>query len=661
MEAYIPHTFSNPKARKPWFNSACSHAIHDREAAHKRYRSQPSPENHALYISARNHAKSVLQLAKNTSINRKCQNLSNSNSPRDFWQLAKNISNNFSSSSFPPMFHPDGSTAVSSISKAELFAQTFANNSSLDDSGLVPPSPPPFDYTMPLIKILRNDVFHALSGLDPRKACGPDGVPPIVLRNCASVLAPCLVKLFRLCLSTSTFPSCWKFARIQPVPKKGDRSNPSNYRPIALTSCLSKAFESILNRKILKHLSTHNLLSDHQYGFRKGRSTGDLLAFLTDSWSSSLSGFGETFTVALDISKAFDRVWHKSLISKLPSYGFYPSLCTFISSFLSDRSIAVVVDGHCSSSKPINSGVPQGSVLSPTLFLLFINDLLSLTQCPIHSYADDSTLHFSTSFTRRPSQEEVHNSRRDAIEHLTSDLSIISEWGRANLVSFNASKTQFLHLSTRHNLPDNYPLFFNDTQLSPSSTLNILGLSFTKNLNWKLHISSLAKSASMKLGVLWRLRQFFSPPQLLSLYRGLIRPCMEYASHVWGGSTHTALLNRVESKAFRLISSPPLTNCLQSLKFRRNVASLAIFYRYFHGYCSSELANCMPPPLLRPRCTRLSTYSHPYSVQLPYARVNQYLHSFIPSTGKLWNSLPDSVFPPSYDLDFFKRGVSGHL
>ena len=122
------------------------------------------------------------------------------------------------------------------------------------------------------------------------------------------MLAPCLVKLFRLCLFTSTFPSCWKFAHIQLVPKKGDCSNPSNYRPIALISCLSKAFESILNKNILKHLSDHNLLSDHQYGFRKGRSTGDLLAFLTESWSSSLRDFGETFAVALDISKAFDRV-----------------------------------------------------------------------------------------------------------------------------------------------------------------------------------------------------------------------------------------------------------------------------------------------------------------------------------------------------------------
>ncbi len=121
---------------------------------------------------------------------------------------------------------------------------------------------------------------------------------------------------------------------------------------------------------------------------------------------------------------------------------------------------------------------------------------------------------------------------------------------------------------------------------------------------------------------------------------------MEYACHVWGGSTHTALLDRAESKAFRLISSPPLTSFFLPLKSRRNVASLSIFYRYFHAHCSSELANCMPPLLPRPRCTRLSSQAHSYTVQTPYARVNQYLLSFFPFTGQLWNSLPASVFPP---------------
>ena len=197
---------------------------------------------------------------------------------------------------------------------------------------------------MPLVRILRCDVCHALTGVNSRKVYGPDGVSPIVLKNCASVIASYLAKLFQLRLSTFAFPSCWKFAYIQPVPRKGDRSNPSNYRPIALISCLSEVFESILNRKVLKHLSFHNLLSDHQYSFNEGRFTSDL-GFLIESWSFSFRDFGEIFVVGLDISKAFDRFWHKALISKLSTYGFYPFLRNFISSFLSNHSIAAVVDG----------------------------------------------------------------------------------------------------------------------------------------------------------------------------------------------------------------------------------------------------------------------------------------------------------------------------
>merc|ERR1712002_1194798 len=144
-----------------------------------------------------------------------------------------------------------------------------------------------------------------------------------------------------------------------PVPKKGDRSNPSNYRPIALTSTIAKVFESLLNAHILKHLESNSLLSDHQYGFRKARSTGDLLSYLTHVWSSSLRDFGESYVVALDISKAFDRVWHKALLAKLPAYCFTPPLCQFIKSFLANHSI-YVVDGATSDPFSITNGVPQG-------------------------------------------------------------------------------------------------------------------------------------------------------------------------------------------------------------------------------------------------------------------------------------------------------------
>ena len=141
-------------------------------------------------------------------------------------------------------------------------------------------------------------------------------------------------------------------------------------------------------------------------------------------------------------------------------------------------------------------------------------------------------------------------------------------------IVFKGKSSQFLHFTTQHDLPNDYPLLFNNTQLNPSSSLNILGVSFSRDLSWKDHIYSLTKSASMKLGMLYRLKKFFTPDQLLSLYRGHIRPCMEYASHIWGGSSHVSLLD-VEKKAFRLINLPKLTDSIQPLHQRRDVGTLS--------------------------------------------------------------------------------------
>ena len=178
------------------------------------------------------------------------------------------------------------------------------------------------------------------------------------------------VVFFWLILISCTYPSSWKHAHVQAVLKMGGRSNPSNYRPIVLTLAVAKVFETLLNSYFIKHLESNNLLSDHQYVFRKARSTGDLLSYLTLACSSSLRNFGESFVFALHICKAFGRAWHKALLAKLLAYGFTPSFCKLISSFLPNHFISVIVDSTTSTSFLVFSGVPQGSVLSPTLFLL---------------------------------------------------------------------------------------------------------------------------------------------------------------------------------------------------------------------------------------------------------------------------------------------------
>ena len=180
-------------------------------------------------------------------------------------------------------------------------------------------------------------------------------------------------------------------------------------------------------------------------------------------------------------------------------------------------------------------------------------------------------------------------------------------------------------------------------------------------MSWRDHIVQIAKSASKKLGVLFRCKQCFNSAQLLKLYTGFIRPCLEYCSHIWGYSPYTSLLDRVESKAIRLIGDPSLTSTLDFLSLRHKVASLSLFYRYYFGHCSDELAACIPTPMARPCSTWQASFAHNYFVELSNARINRFSKGFFPSTSRLWNFLPSSVFLASFNLPSFKRQVYRHL
>ena len=211
------------------------------------------------------------------------------------------------------------------------------------------------------------------------------------------------------------------------------------------------------------------------------------------------------------------------------------------------------------------------------------------------------------------------------------------------------------------NTPSNYPIIFEDSEIPPLNSINILGLQISSSLSWRDHIVQIAKSASKKLGVLFHCKQYFNAAQLFKLYTGFIRPSLEYCSHIWGSSPYTSLLDRIESKAIRLIGDPSLTSTLDPLSLRRKVASLSLFYRYDFGHCSDELAACIPPPMARPRSTCQATFAHNYCGQLSNARINRFSDSFFPSTSHLWNSLPSSVLPASFNLPSFKRQVYHHL
>ena len=254
MRAYIPYSLITFSPSKPWFDRACSSAISDREGAHRSYQASPSELTHATFISARNRCSAKLRRACSSFRKRKIDKLNSSPTEKCFWSLSKKIFNNFCNSSFPSLIRPDGSIACSPTDKANLFRSYFSANSSLSDSNAPDPPTQPLSNPIPSIIISARKVRRVLRSLKTDKASGPDGIPPRFLKEFADELAPVLCRLFRLILISCTYPFSWKHALIQPVPKKGDRSNPSNYRPIALTSAVAKVFETLLNSHFIKHL-----------------------------------------------------------------------------------------------------------------------------------------------------------------------------------------------------------------------------------------------------------------------------------------------------------------------------------------------------------------------------------------------------------------------
>ena len=314
----------------------------------------------------------------------------------------------------------------------------------------------------------------------------------------------------------------------------------------------------------------------------------------------------------------------------------------------------MVLGGKSSQEYPVNAGVPQGSILGPTLFLLYINDLPDDVICDIAIYADDTTL-----YSRCDRASDLWQQLELASE-LESDLRDTVDSGKKWLVDFNAGKTQLV-LFDRSNNNGSIDVKMGGSILEENA-FKMLGLTFSSKLDWGSYIISIAKTASKKIGALIRSMKFLSPEVALYLYKSTIRPCMEYCCHVWVGvpSCYLDLLDKLQKRICRIVG-PSLADSLKPLAHLRNVASLSLFYRYYFSRCSSELAQLVPVPFSRGRSTCYSDRLHDFSVTIPRCYKDVYVNSFFPQTAKLWNSLPLECFLLTYDLSGFKFRINRHL
>ena len=464
------------------------------------------------------------------------------------------------------------------------------------------------------IQVTEQDVLDQLSILDTSKAYGVDGIPPKILKEGRSELFKPLCNLFNFSLEAMKVPSVWKKSNIVPIHKKNSMSDLRNYRPVSLLCCLSKVMERIVFKYIFNFFKDNFVLSDDQSGFQPGRSTTTQLIEIYHELCKSLDSGKEVRVVFLDISKAFDRVWHLGLIYKLKLAGINGNLLGWSTDYLSDRYQRVVINGQYSDWGEINAGVPQGSVLGPLLFLIFINDIvLTVSNCNIRLFADDTCLFL-----------EVDN-RTECATLINEDLKNIATWAKNWFIDFSATKTKSLTVSNKRDSHLNPAIIFKEEDIEEVSSHTYLGVQIANNLKWKDHISNVATKARKKLNLMLPLKFKLDRKSLEIMYKSFVRSTMDYASVIWGGSYKSDIdkLEKVQIDAMRLITGATARSNIaalyvethfQTVKERIDFSIVCMMYKLMNGLCPSYLHNLL---LSNPERERYSLRSQ-NKLQLPF-------------------------------------------
>jgi len=435
-------------------------------------------------------------------------------------------------------------------------------------------------------------------------------------------------------------PADWKDADIVPLFKKGDKTKAVNYRPVSLTSISSKLLEHIIHSNIMCHLDKHKFLNEAQHGFRKKRSCETQLITTINDFSDCLNRKQQIDAILLDFSKAFDKVDHLGLISKLHHIGVYPSLLSWIHSFLIGRSQRVLVEGTMSAPQPVLSGVPQGTVLGPLLFLIYINDISSDLSpgTEIRLFADDSLL-----YRRISSPEDT------AI--LQQDLDRLQQWEATWKMEFHPQKCQLLRITNKRK-PILSAYNIHGITLEETDAAKYLGVTIDSKLKWKQQYASVIKKANGMLAFLRRNTHDCPRKIKENCYSTLIRPVLEYGSAVW--DPHHQIdkenLEKVQKRAGRFATgnftresgnTKVNMNSLgwKPLEERRAVSKLCLFYKARTGLIDIPFNFTTSN-----RSRRAGAYA------IPASNIDSHLYSFYPSTVRLWNSLPaDAKLAESID------------
>ncbi|KAI8482827.1 hypothetical protein Bbelb_394890 [Branchiostoma belcheri] len=463
-------------------------------------------------------------------------------------------------------------------------------------------------------------VMNELQRLKTKKATGLDKIPAKLLKDSSPVIAKPLTHIFNLSLASGEVPSEWKEAQISPVHKSGNCADVGNYRPVSVLSVTSKVMERLVCNQVTRYLTRCKLLTSHQSGFRRHHSTATAVQKIVEDITSGFNGSKVTVALFLDLRKAFDTVNHDILLGKLKKLGFDSGAMDWFSSYLSERFQCTCLQGQYSTKTRVSCGVPQGSVLGPLLFCLYVNDLPNVIEkCSIHMYADDTVLYYSA------------DSVKACEETVSMDMKRVVKWLNENKLLLHPDKTKAMlfglpqklrHAGTSVNITDGTNVY------EQVDSFTYLGVTLDPSLRWSAHVQRITKKLLSGLGAMRRARAFVTKEVLQTMYQTLVLSHLDYCATAWlpslvqSNKTLTSQLDRLVNRAARLITGHKLqdhvpVNILRAeagidpVRKRAEVASLVSVFKAVRGCAPvymTSLFKWEAPPTLSVRTTRKSHF-----------------------------------------------------
>ena len=423
-------------------------------------------------------------------------------------------------------------------------------------------------------------------------------------------------------------PADWKTAHVTAIFKKGTKSTAGNYRPVSLTCVLCKVLESIIRDAMVNHMNDHKLYSSCQHGFRKGRSCTTQLLEVMENLSRSIDDGQNIDILYLDFRKAFDQVPHHRLLLKLRSYGFVGNISKWIEDFLSDRTQKVRVGDSYSANAKVLSGIPQGSILGPILFTVYINDLPHGISSSCKNFADDTKIF------------DIANNYR----LIQQDMKLLQTWSNKWLLYFNAEKCKVLHVG-RTNQCYKYSMEIEENvtqEISKCTEEKDLGVIFDNTLSFDAHINNVINKATRMTGIIRRTFSYLNKTSFTCLYKAMIRPIVEYGNEIWSPQLirQSSAIEKVQRRATKLINDLKYRTyedrmrhlSLPSLKYRRMRGDMILVFKILNGLIDMDWREFFIKATATTRHSELKLY-------IKFSRTNTRKYTFSNRTAPIWNSL----------------------